>query len=145
MGARRPSTHESVAYVLVQDSDDRLLLVKNAGRNWSLPGGKREAGEALGELAVREAREEAGAIVELGSLLFVSEAPYKERFATFHIFRARLLEASESTNHGDIEGVRWCDSEEAGRLLYWYPQGLIAKLCRSDGAPYVNEFVEEAK
>lgn len=45
-----------------------LLLDQDAdtGRSWSLPGGKAEEGEALGDALVREMREEAGLEVQVG-------------------------------------------------------------------------------
>lgn len=58
---------------------DNILLVKQAmsnGREWSLPGGRVERGELLGEaLAPREIKEETGLDVEVGRLLYVCDKP----------------------------------------------------------------------
>ncbi len=51
--------------VLDQDTD--------TGRSWSLPGGKVEEGEPLGDALVREMREETGLDVEVGRLLYVCD------------------------------------------------------------------------
>ncbi|GAA2284638.1 NUDIX hydrolase [Actinomadura sp. NPDC048955] len=56
--------------------DERILLLDqdtDTGRSWSLPGGKVEASEPLAEALVREMREETGADVEVGRLLYVCD------------------------------------------------------------------------
>jgi 8-oxo-dGTP diphosphatase len=54
------------AVVVVLFAGKRLVLVKNEGRAWEFPGGRREGGESYQETAAREVREEAGArIAEL--------------------------------------------------------------------------------
>jgi ADP-ribose pyrophosphatase YjhB (NUDIX family) len=51
--------------ILDQDTD--------SGRSWSLPGGKVEPGEPIGDALVREMREETGIDVEVGRLLYVCD------------------------------------------------------------------------
>jgi ADP-ribose pyrophosphatase YjhB (NUDIX family) len=56
--------------------DGRILLLNqdaDAGRSWSLPGGKLEDGETLAEALVREMKEETGLDVEPGRLLYVCD------------------------------------------------------------------------
>lgn len=63
-----------VTGVVVEDG--RILLLNQdteAGRSWSLPGGKLEAGETLAEALVREMKEETGLDVEPGRLLYVCD------------------------------------------------------------------------
>lgn len=54
---------------VVFDTDGRLLLVKRANPpaqgQWSLPGGRQEAGESPAEGVIREVREETGLVVEV--------------------------------------------------------------------------------
>jgi ADP-ribose pyrophosphatase YjhB (NUDIX family) len=56
--------------------DGRILLLNqdaDAGRSWSLPGGKLEDGETLAGALVREMKEETGLDVEPGRLLYVCD------------------------------------------------------------------------
>jgi len=56
--------------------DGRILLLDqdtDGPRSWSLPGGKLEPGETLEQALVREMREETGAEVEAGRLLYVCD------------------------------------------------------------------------
>jgi len=63
-----------VTGVVVEDG--RILLLNqdtDAGRSWSLPGGKLEAGETLAQALVREMKEETGLDVLPGRLLYVCD------------------------------------------------------------------------
>jgi ADP-ribose pyrophosphatase YjhB (NUDIX family) len=56
--------------------DGQILLLNqdaDAGRSWSLPGGKLEDGETLAEALVREMKEETGLDVKPGRLLYVCD------------------------------------------------------------------------
>ena len=56
--------------------DEKLLAIKmqeNGGTYYILPGGGQEHGENLHQALVRECKEELGAEVEIGDLIFVRE------------------------------------------------------------------------
>lgn len=57
--------------------EDRILLVKQqvGARDWSLPGGKAEAGETLEQAIVREMAEETGLSVQVDKLLYLCDLP----------------------------------------------------------------------
>lgn len=81
-----------VAGVVAHDAEGRLLICKRAIEPrrgfWTLPAGFMELGESVEEGAMREAREEACADLELGPLLAVYSIPRISQVQIF--FRARL-------------------------------------------------------
>ncbi|MEV5559287.1 NUDIX hydrolase [Nonomuraea wenchangensis] len=105
-----------VTGVLIEDG--RLLLLDQdtgGGRSWSLPGGKVEPGEPIGDALVREMREETGLDVEAGRLLYVCDhLPGGDTHVvhlTFEVTRAggtvgAVAEGADST---PIRGVRFVD------------------------------------
>ncbi len=54
----------SAATVILNDADE-MLLIKGPRRGWEMPGGQVEEGESLSEAAIREAKEESGADIEI--------------------------------------------------------------------------------
>ncbi len=73
----------------------KLLLVKQTftdmGSFWSLPGGKVEDGESLGEAAIRETKEETGITIRLGRLLYVSQRFVGEKHIVQVIFEGQYV------------------------------------------------------
>ncbi|MEW9552117.1 NUDIX domain-containing protein [Nonomuraea sp. NPDC050783] len=66
--------HVRVTGVVIEDG--RVLLLDqdtDSGRSWSLPGGKVEPGEPIGDALVREMREETGIDIQVGRLLYVCD------------------------------------------------------------------------
>lgn len=85
-----------VAIVILKE--DKILLVqhKKRGRKyWLLPGGRVEFGETLLEAIQREMLEEANIKVEVGNLLFISDAISPEIETKRHIinifFEGRII------------------------------------------------------
>lgn len=63
-----------VTGVLIEDS--KILILRqqtDTGRQFSLPGGRTEDGEALGDALAREVLEETGLLVEPGRLLYLCD------------------------------------------------------------------------
>ena len=62
--------------VLIQNEE--ILLVKqnvSSNRSWSLPGGRVEHGETIGEALIREIQEETGLRAKIKKLLYVCDKP----------------------------------------------------------------------
>jgi 8-oxo-dGTP pyrophosphatase MutT (NUDIX family) len=54
----------SAAHCLAFDAEQRVLLVRHVDRQWTIPGGRTEAGESAEQTMHREAMEEAAAVVD---------------------------------------------------------------------------------
>jgi 8-oxo-dGTP diphosphatase len=67
-----PVENISTAHCLAFDSDGHVLLTLHRERGWTIPGGHLEHGESAADAMIREAEEEAGAVVD-GALLFAHE------------------------------------------------------------------------
>jgi ADP-ribose pyrophosphatase YjhB (NUDIX family) len=106
--------------------NDRVLLVKRAHPpiqgQWSIPGGVLEVGELVREAAIREAREEAGLVIEPGELLGVYDRILHnaEKRVQYHYvlidFLCRVV-GGELRAASDAAEVRWFTREELGALM----------------------------
>ncbi len=60
-----PPKHIVSAASVILNEDNEMLLIKGPRRGWEMPGGQVEEGESLIDAAVREAKEESGADIEV--------------------------------------------------------------------------------
>jgi ADP-ribose pyrophosphatase YjhB (NUDIX family) len=97
----------------------RILLVKRAnepGRGlWAVPGGKVSLGETLTEAARREALEETGLDVEIGSVVWVGESITEHGHIVLIDFRCQVL-GGELKAGDDADEARWVDVAEAALM-----------------------------
>ncbi len=114
-----------VAGVVAHDGEGRILICKRAIEPrkgfWTLPAGFMEQGESVEDGAMREAREEACAELDLGPLLAVYSIPRISQVQIF--FRARLLNTPRAGPESQaVELVAWDDiprSELAFPSVSW--------------------------
>ena len=117
---RTPPPTLVAAGAVVIDRLERVLLVRRArppsAGEWSLPGGRVEAGESPGAAAVRELREETGVDGRLVASLGVIEIE-REGFS-FAIHEFLVVMASESPTRAgdDASDVHWASREELASL-----------------------------
>jgi 8-oxo-dGTP pyrophosphatase MutT (NUDIX family) len=103
--------------VLPLDAAGRVLLVRPAGHDdgWNILGGAVDPGESPAAAAVREAREEIGAGLELGRLLDVLGGPDYEvtypngdRVAyVTAVYEATIVSGSPAPADGELSEVAW--------------------------------------
>jgi ADP-ribose pyrophosphatase YjhB (NUDIX family) len=109
--------------ILVEDG--RVLLSGNrwySGKPlvWTLPGGRAEDGEGVGEATAREFLEETGLRVEVGALAFVVEARSvtNRRLFLTCAFRVRLLSGTLTPGSDPaVEELRFVPIEELSLYL----------------------------
>jgi ADP-ribose pyrophosphatase YjhB (NUDIX family) len=108
--------------VLPADEAGRILLVREAGRDdgWGTVGGAVEPGESPAAAAIREAREEIGADIELTRLVDVVGGPDYEvtypngdRVAyVAAVYEARIVDGSPAPGDGEISELAWFAPDE---------------------------------
>lgn len=107
-----------VTGILVEDGRILLLDQDVDDRSWSLPGGRVEPGEPLGDALVREMREETGLDVRVERLLYVCDhlpvgGPHVVHM-TFELSRVggELGRLTEGVDTNRIRGVRFVPLDE---------------------------------
>ncbi|MFD3653305.1 NUDIX hydrolase [Streptomyces sp. NPDC058620] len=134
--------HTRVTGIVLSDDDKILLLHQDTDgpRHWSLPGGKVEDGGTLEEGLVREMREETGADVEAGRLLYLCDnVPARVVHITFEtrIIGGALGAVTESADTRQIHAVEFVPLDDLPRLGF---SDLFVKLCR-DGFPGAGSYM----
>jgi ADP-ribose pyrophosphatase YjhB (NUDIX family) len=110
-------TKRVIAQGRLRDEDGRILLCRlTYKKEWDLPGGVVEVGEAPAAGLAREIREELGVEVEVGDLLTVNWLPAWRGWddACIFLFDLGTVDASYTDQMKlqptEIVGVEWCDT-----------------------------------
>ena len=103
--------------VLPVDEAGRVLLVRHAGHDdgWGVPGGAVDIGEPTAAAAVREAREEISADIQLVRLADVPGGPdyevsYPSGDRTAYVtavYEARIISGSPAPGDGELSELAW--------------------------------------
>ena len=113
-----PTPEVCVGAVAVDDG--RLLLVRRgrgpAQGDWSVPGGRVEPGETLGEAVVRELAEETGLDGLCGPLLGWVERISDDHHHVILDFVVEILEPGEPVAGDDAAEVAWVPLEDVAEM-----------------------------
>lgn len=105
------SPRPQVAVGAIVCRSDELLLVRRgrapAMGEWSVPGGRLEAGERLSEAVVRELREETGLDADCGALVGIAERLGAEHHFVILDFEMSLTSDRDPVAGDDAAEVRW--------------------------------------
>ncbi|MCI0746656.1 MAG: NUDIX hydrolase [Verrucomicrobia subdivision 3 bacterium] len=100
--------------------DRRLALVHRAKYDdWSLPKGKPDPGESIGETARREVREELGIDVEFGNFAGTTHYPLANGRIKVVLYWHMIKSPGESTfkPNREIDAIEWLASKDAMKKL----------------------------
>ncbi len=99
---------------------DRLLMIRRghgpAAGQWSVPGGRVEAGELLAEAVVRELWEETAVEGVCGELVGWVERFDEDQHYVILDFRVAVLEATTPTAGDDAAEARWVPLSDVAEL-----------------------------
>ncbi len=106
--------------VVIRTSDERFLVLREAGRPWwNFPGGKVEADESPMEAARRELLEEVGLDADPAALELVSHGVFDVLgvpWEGFFYFAHRVSGEAEPREGENVVDLSWSTLEELNRL-----------------------------
>ncbi|MEC5424263.1 NUDIX hydrolase [Virgibacillus sp. C22-A2] len=119
---------EDVVYALIYNqAKEKILMVKNVGSAWTLPGGAVEKGETLEQAIIREVREETNLTIEIEHIVAVNEAFFIDKgvHPIFFTFKVKVIDGEIAIiDENEISEIKWVDLETANALMPYHPNGI---------------------
>ena len=125
-GPKPNSMVPSVNVVVINDSDEILLIRRSDNDNWAIPGGAIDLGESMTQAAIRETKEESGIDCEITGLvgiytdpkhviLYTSNGEARQEFSI--VLTGRPV-GGEPTPSSESSEVRWVPAVRYRRLRH---------------------------
>jgi 8-oxo-dGTP pyrophosphatase MutT (NUDIX family) len=108
-----------IAFCIFKEGQILMVESEHSTSGWSLPGGGVNPGETLEQAAVREAWEEAGAVVELGQLMleYTSWSGHPGYFFIAHLIRLEPSLEGRKIKWIDISDPKWHENQQIKTVL----------------------------
>ncbi|WP_226659391.1 NUDIX hydrolase [Pseudalkalibacillus hwajinpoensis] len=104
------------AATIILNEEKEILLIKGPRRGWEFPGGQVEEGESLPDAAIREAKEESGADIEIVKFCGVFQNVKASISNT--LFLAKYIGGELTTSSESLE-VGFFPIEKALEMVKW--------------------------
>jgi len=137
--AKRPGTwghkakHKAgIALLRRTRQGSEVLLVQQANGRWSLPKGKRKAGETVRQTCLRECQEETGYAVQ--ALQFVGWGVNCRKHVRFYLWKSTVdypwptAATQPGPGQGEIRAMAWKALAKARQMLKPWQANLLAKI-----------------
>ncbi len=111
-----PPKHIVSAATIILNEANEILLIKGPRRGWEFPGGQVEEGESLSDAAIREAKEESGADIEIEKYCGIFQNV--KGSISNHLFLAKYVGGELTTSSESLE-VSFFPIEKALSLVTW--------------------------
>jgi 8-oxo-dGTP pyrophosphatase MutT (NUDIX family) len=108
-----------IAFCIFKEGQILMVESEHSTSGWSLPGGGVNPGETLEQAAVREAWEEAGAVIELGPRLleYIAWSGHPEYFFTARLIQLELSPEGRKIKWIDISDPKWHEDRQIKMVL----------------------------
>lgn len=118
MGLIENNLNIAAGAVVIQDN--KFLLIKEAEGPaeglWNFPLGRMETGETIGEVCLREVKEETGYDIELTGVIGVYQRVIQGTNIIIFMYVASVIGGEQITNNKEIADCQWFTRAELEKL-----------------------------